>query len=96
MSQSPPMVEANYQDITIMSDMTGLDDLYSMRKVPILPPIPEQQLQTMNQLNMDPLLQAQLAMLHPIQKFQFLQQQIQNHQLANIHRQMKPPKKTVT
>lgn len=94
MSQSPPMVEANYQDITIMSDMTGLDDLYSMRKVPILPPIPEQQLQTMNQLNMDPLLQAQLAMLHPIQKFQFLQQQIQNHQLANIHRQMKPPKKT--
>ena len=47
---------------------------------------------------MDSLLQAQLAMLHPIQKFQFLQQQIKNHQMAHLQRnpsQMKP-KKIVT
>jgi hypothetical protein len=105
MSRSPPMDESQYQDIGAMSDMTGLsnlDDLYSMRKVPILPngnppilpPIPESANPNGSQVGMDPLLQAQLAMLHPIQKFQFLQQQIQNHQMANIHRQMKPPKKT--
>jgi len=116
MSRSPPMDDSTYQDIGAMSDMTGmsnLDDLYSLRKVPIippnpavlqsalqsgLPPIPESANphgQAGSQAGMDPLLQAQLAMLHPIQKFQFLQQQIQNHQMANIQRQMKPAKKTV-
>jgi len=115
MSRSPPMEDSNYQDIAGMSDVTGLDDLYSMRKVPIhLPPIPEQQMiQTHGAINptgsvvspnvggsgADQLLQAQLAMLHPIQKFQFLQQQIQNHQMANLQRtnSQKPsaPKKTV-
>ena len=102
MSRSPPMEDSNYQDIAGMSDVTGLDDLYSMRKVPIhLPPIPEQHMiqphgainPTGNVVNpnvaasgADQLLQAQLAMLHPIQKFQFLQQQIQNHQMANLQR----------
>ena len=63
--------------------MTGLEDIYSLRK-PGLPSIPEMtQMPNMIMNNGSPdLLQAQLAMLHPVQKFQFLQQQIQNHQMA--------------
>ena len=72
--------------------MTGLEDIYSLRK-PGLPSIPEMtQMPNMIMNNGSPdLLQAQLAMLHPVQKFQFLQQQIQNHQMAtHIQRQMNP------
>lgn len=92
-SHSPALnEEGNYQDIGAMSDMTGLEDIYSLRK-PGLPSIPEMtQMPNMIMNNGSPdLLQAQLAMLHPVQKFQFLQQQIQNHQMAtHIQRQMNP------
>ena len=94
MSPSPAI--ENYTEVSGMSDL-NMDDLYSMRKAPILsanqgpafpsgplPSIPEQGAEMgnpqMGTPQMDSLLQAQLAMLHPIQKFQFLQQQIKNHQ----------------
>ena len=112
MSPSPAI--ENYTEVSGMSDLNMDDlysmrkaPIVSANQGPAfpsgpLPSIPEQGAEMgnpqMGTPQMDSLLQAQLAMLHPIQKFQFLQQQIKNHQMAHLQRnpsQMKP-KKIVT
>ncbi|CAG5080636.1 Oidioi.mRNA.OKI2018_I69.PAR.g9669.t1.cds [Oikopleura dioica] len=73
-SVSPTIGEGNYQDVMSMNGKENLEEIYQQRRLPVRRPTGY--LPRNRSVSPDPILQAQLAMLHPMQKFQFLQQQI--------------------
>lgn len=77
-SISPTIGEGNYQDVISLQGKENLEEIYQQRRLPVRRPTGY--LPRNRSVSPDPILQAQLAMLHPMQKFQFLQQQINARQ----------------